>query len=74
MAEQYANRTKQHRESTVNRLHTSDAFKPLVLVVASKGAKLLEQQNQPLGTKRSGPGQPLSATSVFFVFMNEYFP
>jgi len=49
MAEQYAKRTKQHRESTVNRLHTSDAFKPLVLVVASKGAKLLAQQNGGLG-------------------------
>ena len=49
MAEAYANRSQQHRDSTLARLQTSAAFKPLILVVASEGAKALAAQNGGLG-------------------------
>jgi hypothetical protein len=49
MAEEYARRSQLQREATLSRLQNADAFKPLILVVASEGAKILAAQNGGLG-------------------------
>ena len=45
MADEYQRRSAQHRDRTMSRITNSDAFKPLILVVASAGAKAVAAAN-----------------------------
>ena len=45
MADEYQRRSAQHRDRTISRITNSDAFKPLILVVASDGAKAVAAAN-----------------------------